>query len=159
MPGLFLVDQSGKLTALSQTEYDSEALLQKLLADYPDLLGGDQMGSGAPRRWLFVTREAPVPDREGSAGRWFLDHLFLDQDAVLTLVEVKRASDSRIRREVVGQMLDYAANTLRYWPLETIQGFLTTADQTADQRLMQAFGEELDAQFYWQQLRENMSEG
>jgi hypothetical protein len=33
-----------------------------------------------------------------------------DQNAVPTLVEVKRSSDTRIRREVVGQMLDYAAN-------------------------------------------------
>ena len=38
-----------------------------------------------------------------------------------TLVEVKRASDTRIRREVVGQMLDYAANGVRYWPVETLQ--------------------------------------
>ena len=38
------------------------------------------------------------------------------QDAVPTLVEVKRSSDTRIRREVVGQMLDYAANGVRYWP-------------------------------------------
>jgi hypothetical protein len=29
---------------------------------------------------------------------------------VPTLLEVKRSSDTRIRREVVGQMLDYAAN-------------------------------------------------
>jgi hypothetical protein len=43
-------------------------------------------------------------------------HLFLDQDGVPTLVEVKRSSDSRIRREVVGQMLDYAANSIAYWP-------------------------------------------
>jgi hypothetical protein len=31
----------------------------------------------------------------------------LDQDAVPTLVEVKRSSDTRIRREVMGQMSDY----------------------------------------------------
>ena len=48
-------------------------------------------------------------------GRWSIDHLFLEQDAIPTLVEVKRSSDTRIRREVVGQMLDYAANGVRYW--------------------------------------------
>jgi len=120
MAGLFLVDQAGKLTALSQRPYNSEDLLQSLLADYPDLLGGDQMGNGVPRRWLLVAREAAVPDSEDSTGRWSLDHLFLDQDAIPTFVEVKRASDTRIRREVVGQMLDYAANGLKYWPVETI---------------------------------------
>ena len=42
--------------------------------------------------------------------------MFIDQDAIPTLVEVKRSSDTRLRREVVGQMLDYAANVVAYWP-------------------------------------------
>jgi hypothetical protein len=29
-------------------------------------------------------------------------------------VEVKRSSDTRLRREMVGQMLDYVANGLRH---------------------------------------------
>ncbi len=70
---------------------------------------------------LLVTREMFVPDEEDGAGRWSLDHLFLDQDAVPTLVEVKRSTDTRIRREVVGQMLDYAANAVVYWPVEQIR--------------------------------------
>lgn len=37
-----------------------------------------------------------------------MDHLFVDQDAIPTLVEVKRSSDTRIRREVVGQLLEYS---------------------------------------------------
>ena len=158
MAGLFLVDQSGKLTALKQSDYDSEDLLQGLLAEHPDLLGGDQIGS-TPRQWLFVTREAPVPDKEGSGGRWSLDHLFLDQDAVPTFVEVKRASDSRIRREVVGQMLDYAANGLRYWPVESIQGFLANRVGDVDEALAEAFGESVDSTEYWQRLRENTADG
>jgi hypothetical protein len=39
---------------------------------------------------------------------------------VPTLVEVKRSDDTRIRREVVGQMLDYAANGVVYWPGEVL---------------------------------------
>ena len=84
MPELFLIDGDNNLTPLSQSEYDSESLRQQLLAGHPGLLGGDQMGSGAPRQWLFVAREAPVPDKEGTAGRWSLGHLFLDQDAIPT---------------------------------------------------------------------------
>ena len=38
-----------------------------------------------------------------------------------TLVEVKRSDDTRIRREVVGQMLDYAANGVVYWPAERLR--------------------------------------
>lgn len=159
MPGLFLVDQAGKLTALTQTDYPTEDRLQTLLSDYPDLLGGDQMGLPEARQWLLVAREAPVPDSEGGSGRWSLDHLFLDQDAIPTFVEVKRASDSRIRREVVGQMLDYAANGLQYWPVETIQGFLATDGMGADERLMEAFGSALDVADYWRRLKDNLAEG
>jgi hypothetical protein len=36
-------------------------------------------------------------------------------------VEVKRSTDTRIRREVVGELLDYAANAVQYWPIETIR--------------------------------------
>jgi hypothetical protein len=70
---------------------------------------------------MLLGREASLPDDEDAAGRWSVDHLFLDQDAVPTLVEVKRSSDTRIRREVVGQMLDYAANGVVYWPLEQLR--------------------------------------
>ena len=95
--------------------------MQKLLADHPDLLAGDQINAEQPRRWLLVTREMAVPGEQDGAGRWSLDHLFLDQDAIPTLVEVKRSTDTRIRREVIGQMLDYAANAVAYWPVEEIK--------------------------------------
>lgn len=98
---------SGQLVELTEQAYDSEALLQKLLSDYPSLLAGDQIDSVTPRRWLLIKPEMEVPSEEDGYGRWFIDHLFLDQDGIPTLVEVKRSSDTRLRREVVGQMLDY----------------------------------------------------
>ncbi len=108
--GIFLVQPDKTLTELTEQPYDSEALLQGLLAEYSDLLAGKQIDPGAPGRRLLVTCEASVPDELGGAGRWSVDHLFLDQEGIPTLVEVKRSSDTRIRREVVGQMLDYAEN-------------------------------------------------
>src|SRR5215467_1408492 len=105
---------------MDESRYDSEAVLQELLAKYPDLLAGDAVGD-EPRRWLLVDREAGLPTEEDGGGRWAVDHLFLDQDAIPTLVEVKRSSDTRIRREVVGQILDYAANAVLYWPIETLR--------------------------------------
>ncbi len=104
---IFLLDGDRTLRPMKEEPYDSEDLLQALLADYPDLLAGDQIDDNDPRRWLLVRRELGVPDREDGADRWSVDHLFLDQDGVPTLVEVKRSSDTRIRREVVGQLLDY----------------------------------------------------
>ena len=112
--GIFLIHNNGQLVELREQAYDSEALLQELLANYPSLLAGDQIDPSQPRRWLLIAREAGVPGEQGGGARWAVDHLFLDQDAVPTLVEVKRSSDTRIRREVVGQMLDYAANAVVY---------------------------------------------
>lgn len=118
---IYLVGQNQGLISMTEQAYDSEDLLQVLLAEYPDLLASDQIGN-EPRRWLLVSRETPVPDREDDRfGRWSLDHLFLDQDGIPTLVEVKRSTDTRIRREVVGQMLDYAANAVTYWKLDEIR--------------------------------------
>lgn len=118
---IYLLDANEQLVPMKEAPYDSEALLQRLLADHPSLLAGDQMNSTAPRRWLLIDREFGVPDEQDSANRWSLDHLFIDQDAIPTLVEVKRSSDTRLRREVVGQMMDYAANAVSYLSIEQIQ--------------------------------------
>src|SRR5688500_8880075 len=89
--------------------------------DYPNLLPGALIDSVNPRRWLLIDREVPLPDEVDGVGRFKLDHLFLDQDAIPTLVEVKRRCDTRSRREVVAQMLDYAANGTAYYSAERMQ--------------------------------------
>src|SRR5262245_61646719 len=119
--GIFLIQSGGDLVEMTEQPYDSEDVLQELLAKYPNLLAGDQIDGTAPRRWLLISREMGVPSVEEGGDRWSLDHLFLDQDAIPTLIEVKRSSDTRIRREVVGQMLDYAANAVAYWPVEAVR--------------------------------------
>ena len=103
---------NGDLMKMTPSRYDSEALLQELIAQHPDVLHDADSATGEPRKWLLITREAGIPDREGGDPRWSLDHLLIDQDGVPTFVEVKRSTDTRIRREVVGQMLDYAANAV-----------------------------------------------
>ncbi len=118
---IYAIHGDGRLVEMTETAYESEELLQRLLADYPKLLAGDQMDQASPRRWLLVSREAGVPATLLGADRWWIDHLFLDQDSIPTLAEVKRSEDTRIRREVVGQMLDYAACSVTNWPLERIQ--------------------------------------
>jgi hypothetical protein len=114
--GVYLIQQDGKLVEMGEEPYDSEDLLQTLLVEHPNLLAGDQIDNDEPRRWLLVGREVSLASEENAGGRWSVDHLFLDQDAIPTIVEVKRSTDTRIRRAVVGQMLDYAANAVVYWP-------------------------------------------
>src|SRR4051812_37019620 len=148
---------------MEEAPYDSEGLLQKLLADHPDLLAGDQINAEEPRRWLLVTREMTVPGEQDGAGRWALDHLFLDQDATPTLVEVKRSSDTRIRREVIGQMLDYAANAVAYWPVEEIKAkFESRCNEDGldpEAELSGFLAEGRDVSSFWQQVKTNLQAG
>jgi hypothetical protein len=50
-----------------------------------------------------------------SIGSWSLDHLLVDQEGILTLVETKLAENPESRREVIGQVLEYAANAEASW--------------------------------------------
>jgi hypothetical protein len=54
---------------MNDQPYDSERLLQELLAKYPSVLAGDQMNGSDPVKWLFVAREAGIPDKEDNF-RW-----------------------------------------------------------------------------------------
>lgn len=118
---IFLIGNDGQLERVSQDDYDSEDRLQTLIENHPDLLAGEQMQPENPPRWLCVKREAGIPGCGEAGDRWSVDHLFLDQHGTPTFIEVKRSTDTRIRREVVGQMLDYAANAQIYWPRDRIR--------------------------------------
>lgn len=156
---MFMIDSANGLTELSQTDYASEDLFQQLLADHPALLAS---ASGSSGRLLLVRREAPVPEAEDGPARWSLDHLFLDRDGVPVLVEVKRATDTRARREVVAQMLDYAANGVAYWPVDQIvEAFGATVRKAGgepDQRLAE-FLDDKEPDAFWRQVDANLRSG
>ena len=113
---IYLIKDDQPAVRMEPKAYATEKEFQGLLERHRELLAGEQIDRNAPRRWLLVAREMPVPDSEVATGRWQLDHFFVDQDGIPTLVEVKRQSDTRLRREVVGQVLEYAANGARFWP-------------------------------------------
>jgi hypothetical protein len=156
---MFMIDAANGLTALSQADYDSEDLFQTLLADHPVLLA---VASGPSGRLLLVRREAPVPEAQDGPGRWSLDHLFLDGDGVPVLVEVKRATDTRARREVVAQMLDYAANGVAYWPVDQlVEAFSATVAKAGgepEQRLAE-FLDDKTPDSFWRQVDANLRSG
>jgi hypothetical protein len=160
---VFLLHEDGRLVQMQERYYDSESLLQQLLADYPDLLAGSQINEAAPRRWLLVSREAPLAAEPDAAARWSVDHLFLDQDAVPTLVEVKRSGDTRIRREVIGQMLDYAANAVVHWSVEAIRSkFEVTCQcrgQDAASLISEFLGPDRESEQFWADVKTNLQAG
>ena len=80
--------------------YSNEAHLQSILADHPGLIPG-------------VAFDALVCT-EFQSGVGPADVVAIDLDGGLTIVECKLASNPQIRREIIGQLLDYAA---RLWQM------------------------------------------
>lgn len=121
MPSLWVTGPNG-LIPLEAEGYASEKEFQALLAASPEVLASALDQAATDPRWLLVDRELPIRADEEGGTRWSLDHLFIAPDGVPVLVEVKRSSDPRARREVVAQMLDYAASFAIDWSAERLRG-------------------------------------
>jgi len=158
---IFLLQEGNKLVEMDENEYVSEDILQDLIAKYPNLLAGDEMDVDVPRKWLLVQREQILPYDNTGLKLFYLDHLFLDQDGIPTIVETKRSSDSRLRREVVAQMLDYASNALIYLPIEEIISNLVTnyPGQDMGELLKNELGVETSSDEYFEQVKTNLNAG
>lgn len=147
------------MTRIRARNEDEE--LQQILERNPDLLPGEQIDQNDPCRWLVVGREIAVPDPESGTDRWSLDLFFVDHNAIPTLIECKRFQDTRSRREVVAQMLDYAANANYYWGKDDLRA---TAERTAnsqggslESRLALLTNDEPDQ--FFQRIEDNLREG
>src|SRR5688500_17895167 len=88
---------------MREETYQAETVLERLLAESPALLTGDDDSS--TRRLLLIGRA------DGQAGP---DYVFVDQEGIPTLVEVTRSADPEASRELVGQMVDFVANVIAY---------------------------------------------
>jgi hypothetical protein len=161
-PGIFLISDNEELIEMSEQTYESEKLLQTWLAQYPALLVGNQIDAKEPKRFLLIEQECGVPGRQAGADRWSIDHLFIDQDAIPTIVEVKRSNDTRIRREVVGQMLDYAANAAEHWRVDHMRERFAASCQRrgadATSKLKEFLGENVDPEEFWEKANRNLQE-
>jgi hypothetical protein len=161
---IYLIKDNQQAIRMEPTPYDKEEEFQELLERFPELLAGEQVDRDDPRRWLLVSREMGVPDSESSGARWSLDHFFVDQDGIPTLVEVKRQSDTRLRREVVGQVLDYAANAARFWPAGYMQQQFEKsckADNRDPRQVLESFLDEteLEPTTFWLAVEGKLRDG
>jgi hypothetical protein len=167
MDAIYVVGEDGRVvSSIPRIPYQLEGHLQDLVAKNPDLLPGDQIDPERPRRWRLIKREARVGEALGES-RWSLDHLFVDQDAIPTLVEAKRAGNPEIRREVVGQLLEYAANGTLHWDVGRLRSwfedsFASSEDAVASIRELLKL-ESLDAAAetyndFWERLGANLQD-
>lgn len=161
MAGIFHIDNK-KLVELHSEKFVSEDDLQALIADFPRLIAC-RSDSDSESNWLLISRELRVPDGDSGANRWSLDHMFVDEDGVPILVEVKRSSDPRIRREVVGQMLDYAANAVVYLPIESIiANFEKECERLGCDpydRISTFLNAQLEPEEFWKKVKTNLQAG
>ena len=162
---IYTRDQQGQLEPLEEERFAKEEELQALIAEHPEVLDGEQMRPGAPLRWILIAREQGIAESSDAAARWAVDHLLVDQDAVPTLVEVKRGSNPEIRRTIVGQMLEYAAHAARTWTADTLRHAF---EESVDARgldpseelgkLLTPDGEgEPDADGFWERVATNLA--
>jgi len=155
--GLFIVEGS-ELRPLPEVAIKLEDELQTLVAAHPELLSGDD-DQAAGRRWLLIRREQGIAAGDGEADRFSLDHLFVDQEGIPTLVEVKRASDTRARREVVAQMLDYAANAQNFMDAAAVRGAYEAENPDAAELVEAALGADVESDVLWAQFASNLRAG
>ena len=101
---------------MTEQAYEREGSLQELIAQHPEMLGSDD------RPLMLVKREAHVQQEQDSG--LSLDHLYLDARGIPTLVEVKQGTNNEVRRKVVAQMLDYAANARRSFSVDRMTAWL-----------------------------------
>jgi hypothetical protein len=165
MATAYIMEADGSTNPMERVRCKNEEQeLQRILEKNPDLLPGDQINPEDPRRWLQIAREMSVPDPSTGTDRWSIDFFFVDQSAMPTFIECKRFEDTRSRREVVGQMLEYAANGHYYWNKEMIRNFAEKSAKKNGFSLEESLSQlrpdqEIDVDTFFEQVENNLREG
>ena len=115
---LFLMND-GQANEMQVKKYEKEADLQKIIKDNPNLLARS-MEDGTFKKLYLVKQEYSIKELEYGSISYSLDHFMVDEEGIPVLVEVKRSTDTRIKREVVAQMLDYASRVSK-WDIDDIK--------------------------------------
>lgn len=134
---------NGHTAKLVEKKYETELDLQKLIANNPQLLTEQE-----DEQLILISREMQVVKSEDNSDSYSLDHLFVNQDGLPILVEVKRSSDTRIRREVIAQMLDYTSRAIN-WSIEYLRQCFC---KNNNDEIIQAY----DTDEFWQQVATNL---
>jgi len=107
-----LLMEGGQIRPIESSKFKQEAVLQDYLAQYPELLPLHEVEDN-PAPMIAIGREVAVPSGA-------IDLLFLDTSGRLTVVETKLAKNPQVRREVIGQIIEYAS-FLCQWDADKIE--------------------------------------
>lgn len=156
---IFILHDNDGLIPLLEQEYESEAIFQSMLTSYPELLlFSDERTPYS--NLLLIKQEQGVPVDINGGGYYFIDHLFVDQEGILTLIEVKRRGDTRSRREVIAQLLDYVTNGLAFWTIEEIKRTFEETQREIgrdpDETIRNFLDETTSPEQFWLQVESNL---
>ncbi len=91
---------------VSEQRFQNEAELQNILYESPEIIPIEKLGENLPKPKLFI-KEAGLP------GSGNTDLIGIDEKGGITIIECKLATNTDIRRKVIGQVLEYAAHLWR----------------------------------------------
>ncbi|WP_409967476.1 hypothetical protein RFF05_12885 [Bengtsoniella intestinalis] len=133
-----------KAEVVTEHTYEAELELQTIVTENPHLL----LAPSSAKQLFLIEPEFTLPEDEGSSNSFSLDHLMVDSDGVPALVEVKRSKDTRIRREVVAQMMDYAAR-MRCVDVDSLRTLFQ--DENQEEGLEEYYTDE-----FWEKVSANL---
>ncbi|MDQ0635061.1 hypothetical protein QFZ40_002970 [Arthrobacter pascens] len=139
MSDILIRQTDGTWREAAYAGYALESDLQAILAAHPDLIPG--VGKGARTCREFQSEVGPA------------DVVVVGADGDVTLVECKLAANPQVRREIVGQMFDYAS---RLWKMD-VDDFAARWQSRTHESL---FGEDSEDGFPLREaLARNLAEG
>jgi hypothetical protein len=141
-----------------QFEEGLEEALQNLFEKHPNIVPGKQIepGSDDPPRFVLLRRDMPV---KGSS----VGNLYVDQHGMLTVVEASLFEGPDSRREVVGKIIEFAADAAEAWGDGQARQMATQAwdkkGKALDEVLNEEFGDAEASESIWQRVEANLSQG
>jgi hypothetical protein len=112
MPSIIVRDHNGESRVLASKPFSYEDILKRNIAELPRLVPLETVSDEAVS-YLTIGDEWP-------AGTGRADIVLVGSDGILTIVETKLSRNPEARREVVAQLLEYAAY-LSEWTIFEIQ--------------------------------------
>ncbi len=126
----------GKWARVKEQKFQSEAMLQDILYQSPDIIPIEKLGEHHIRPRLFV-KEAGLP------GSGNTDLIGIDENGGITVVECKLATNTDIRRKVIGQVFEYAAY-LWQMSYEDFDAVCSKAERWGDSSLVAVMRKEME---------------
>jgi hypothetical protein len=152
--GKIFVRVKTEFKALEETKYSEEDLLQEFIYQNPQVMGiiNDE---GRLIQMIPIAREVPVPDEAGST--YYIDLICLDDEGIVNIIEVKRCSDVRIRREVIGQIFDYASQLCYSGDVKNLREYYREIREAqTSEGANNVFTDQIDQEDYWEKVKTNL---